>query len=103
MVGACSRKEELMHLGIYDIDGDPTELLAAYDRLIAMMPEGQLVFHACAVRENGITVYDACPSKEAFEKFSTSEEFRGATAAAGLPWPRRIEGLPVHAARAKGV
>ncbi|MFL6049738.1 MAG: hypothetical protein ACJ738_08165 [Gaiellales bacterium] len=92
-----------MHLGIYDIDGDPTELLAAYDRLIAMMPEGQLVFHACAVRENGITVYDACPSKEAFEKFSTSEEFRGATAAAGLPWPRRIEGLPVHAARAKGV
>jgi hypothetical protein len=103
VVGACSRKEELMHLGIYDIDGDPTELLAAYDRLIAMMPEGQLVFHACAVRENGITVYDACPSKEAFEKFSTSEEFRGATAAAGLPWPRRIEGLPVHAARAKGV
>jgi hypothetical protein len=92
-----------MHLGIYDIDGDPTELLAAYDRLIAMMPEGQLVFHACAVRENGITVYDACPSKEAFEKFSTSEEFRGATAAAGLPWPRRIEGLPVHAARARGV
>jgi hypothetical protein len=92
-----------MHLGIYDIDGDPTELLAAYDRLIAMMPEGQLVFHACAVRENGITVYDACPSKEAFEKSSTSEEFRGATAAAGLPWPRRIEGLPVHAARAKGV
>jgi hypothetical protein len=92
-----------MHLGIYDIDGDPTELLAAYDRLIAMMPEGQLVFHACAVRENGITVYDACPSKEAFEKFSTSEEFRGATAAAGLPCPRRIEGLPVHAARAKGV
>ncbi len=35
-----------MYLGIYEIDGDPNELLAAYDRLIAMMPEGQVVFHA---------------------------------------------------------
>ena len=29
-----------MYLGIYEIDGDPGELLAAYDRLIGMMPEG---------------------------------------------------------------
>jgi hypothetical protein len=92
-----------MYLGIYEIDGDPDELLAAYDRLIGMMPEAQVVFHACAVREDGITVYDACPTKEVFEQFSTSPEFRGATEAAGLPWPRRIEGLPLHAVRAKGV
>jgi hypothetical protein len=92
-----------MYLGIYEIDGDPTELLAAYDRLIAMMSESQVVFHACAIRETGITVFDACPTREAFERFSTSPEFRGATEAAGLPWPRRIEGLPIHAARAKGV
>ena len=78
-----------MYLGIYEIDGDPAELLAAYDRLIGMMPEAQVVFHACAVREDGITVYDACPTKEVFEQFSTSPEFRGATEAAGLPWPRR--------------
>jgi hypothetical protein len=92
-----------MYLGIYEIDGDPNELLVAYDRLIAMMPEGQVVFHACAIRENGITIYDACPSNEVFEQFSTSPEFRGATEAAGLPWPRGIEGLPLHAVRAKGV
>jgi hypothetical protein len=92
-----------MYLGIYEIDGDPQELLAAYDRLIAMMPEGQVVFHACAIRESGITIYDACPSKEVFEQFSTSPEFRGATKAAGLPWPRGIEGLPLHAVRAEGV
>jgi len=53
-----------MYLGIYDIDGDSRELLVAYDRLIAGMPEGQLFFHACAVRENGITIFDACPTKE---------------------------------------
>jgi hypothetical protein len=56
-----------MYLGIYDIDGDPDELLAAYDRVMARMPEGQVYFHACAVRENGITIYDACPTREAFE------------------------------------
>jgi len=52
-----------MYLGIYEIDGDPNGLLAAYDRLIAMMPEGQVVFHACAIRENGITIFDACQPK----------------------------------------
>jgi hypothetical protein len=90
-----------MYLGIYDIDGDSRELLVAYDRLIAGMPEGQLFFHACAVRENGITIFDACPTKEAFEKFSTSAEFRNAAEAAGLPWPSKIEGLPPHAIRAR--
>jgi len=90
-----------MYLGIYDIDRDSRELLVAYDRLIAGMPEGQLFFHACAVRENGITIFDACPTKEAFEKFSTSAEFRNAAEAAGLPWPSKIEGLPLHAIRAR--
>lgn len=90
-----------MHLGIYEIDGDPRELLVAYDRLMAGMPEGQVFFHACAVRENGITIFDACPSKEAFEKFSTSAEFRSAAEAAGLPSPRKIEGLPLHAVHAR--
>ena len=90
-----------MHLGIYEIDGDLRELLVAYDRLMAGMPEGQVFFHACAVRENGITIFDACPSKEAFEKFSTSAEFRSAAEAAGLPSPSKIEGLPLHAVHAR--
>jgi hypothetical protein len=90
-----------MYLGIYDLDGDPDELLAAYDRVMAGMPDDQIHFHACAVRENGITIYDACPTKEAFEKFSTSAEFRSAAEAAGLPSPSKIEGLPLHAVRAR--
>jgi hypothetical protein len=92
-----------MYLGIYEVDGDPDELLAAYDRLIAGMPDQDVQFHACAVRENGITIYDACPTKEVFEQFSTSAEFRGATEASGLPWPSRIEGVPLHSVRARGV
>lgn len=91
-----------MYIGIYEIDGDPDELVPAYDRLMAGIPEGQVHFHACAVRADGITIYDACPTKEAFERFSTGEEFRRAAEAAGLPWPSRIEGLPLHAARTGG-
>jgi len=90
-----------MYLGVYEIDGDPDELLAAYDRLMAGMPEGQVEFHACAVRGDGITIYDACPTKEAFERFSSGTEFRAAAEAAGLPWPSRIVGLPLHAVRAR--
>ena len=47
--------------------GDPDDLLAGYDRLMAGMPEDQVEFHACAVREAGITIYDARPAKDAFE------------------------------------
>jgi hypothetical protein len=92
----------LVYLGIYDYHGDPDHLLAAYDRLMADMPEDQLYLHACAVRDNGITIYDACPTKEAFERFSTSAEFRSASEAAGLPAPSGLEGVPLHAARARG-
>jgi len=46
-----------MYLGIYDIDGDPDELLTAYDRVMAGMPDDRVYFHACAVRGNGITIY----------------------------------------------
>ena len=90
-----------MYLGIYEIDGEPGELLAAYDRLMAGMPESQVEFHACAVREDGITIYDACPTKEAFEAFSSGPESRAAAEAAGLPWPGTIVGFPLHAVRAR--
>lgn len=86
-----------MHLGIYRFDGDPDDLLAAYDRLAASMPV-QSDFHLCVRRADGITIYDTCPSQEVFERFSQSSGFRGALAAAGLPEPQ-IEGAPVHASR----
>jgi hypothetical protein len=90
-----------MYLGIYDFAGDPDRLLQAYDRLMAEIPESSVHLHACAVRAGGITIYDACPTKEAFERFSTSAAFRNGAAAAALPEPT-IEGLPLHTALARG-
>jgi hypothetical protein len=76
-----------MFLGSYRYDGDPDELLRAYDRLMSGMPVEQLTFHMCIRRDDGITIYDTCPSEEAFESFSTDPAVRSAMAAAGLPEP----------------
>jgi hypothetical protein len=49
-------------------------------------------------RSDGMTSYDNCPSREAFERFSRSSGFHGALAAARLPAPE-VEGVPVDASR----
>jgi hypothetical protein len=87
-----------VHLGIYEFDGDPDELLAAYDRMMIATANSSLAWHLCAVRPDGIVIYDTCPSEEAFDRFSTSPEFLAAVRDAGLPEPR-VTGRPVHAAR----
>jgi hypothetical protein len=88
-----------MFLGSYDFDGDPAGLLPAYERLLAQYPPDGLDLHVCVIREGGITVYDACPSRADFDGFLASGEFHAAVAAAGLPVPR-VSGLgEVHRAR----
>ncbi len=74
-----------MHLGIYEFTGNPKELLAGYDRLMTAIPQGNVSWHLCAVREDGITIYDTCPSEAVFESFSTNPGFHEAIANAGLP------------------
>lgn len=93
-----------MFLSAYHFDGDGPALLAAYERLMARMPADAIDLHVCVLREGGVTLFDACPSRAAFEEFSQGGEFRAALAAAGLPAPR-IEPLgEVHrAVRREGV
>jgi hypothetical protein len=86
-------------LGAYEFDGDPVALTAAYDRLVAGYPPDALLVHVCVVGEDGITVYDACPSPAVFDAFSTSPEFSEAVRAAGLPTPRVVRLGHVHRAR----
>lgn len=76
-----------MHLGIYRFEGEPDALLAGYERLLGVIPTGQLLLHVCVQRPGAIEVYDACPSREAFEAFAASPEFRDALCGAGLPQP----------------
>ena len=81
-----------LYLGAMQFDGDPSTLLPAYHRMLEGFGIENLDVHLCIVREDGLTVFDACPTKADYEQFSGSEMFRDAVAAAGLPAPR-IEGL----------
>ena len=77
-----------MFLGAFHFDGNQDELLAAYGRLMQTYPPDSLELHVCIHRDQGITVYDACPSRPDFEAFTGGSEFRTALSAAGLPEPR---------------
>ncbi|HYW88463.1 MAG TPA: hypothetical protein VFB50_11870 [Chloroflexota bacterium] len=88
-----------MFLGAFHFEGPVDQLTAAYDRLLAGYPPDSLQLHISVLRDGGITVYDACPSRSDFEHFIASEELRGALAGVGLPRPR-IEAVgEVHTTR----
>jgi hypothetical protein len=91
-----------MYLSIYRFDGDTDELLAAYDRMTEMIPPANIDFHACVVRDDGITVFDACPDEETAMAFQSGPQFRGTLEAVGLPWPRIESAGEIHRARVLG-
>lgn len=87
-----------MILASYEFKGDPTALLAGYERLVALFAD-TTDLQVCVTSEDGIVVYDACPSQEVFEQFSTSRGFADAIASVGLPSPVIRALGTVHRAR----
>jgi len=90
-----------MFLSAYHFHGDPAALAAAHDRLCQRFPPESLDLHVCVLVEDGITVFDACPSREVFAGFSQSPGFRQALAEAGLPQPRLEPLGELHDARVR--
>ena len=80
------------YIGAVHFDGDPDQLLPAYDRMLERFGMDNLDVHLCIVRDEGLTVFDACPTKADYEQFTGSDMFLKAVETAGLPAPR-IEGL----------
>ena len=74
-----------LYLGALHFDGDPGELLPAYRRMLDGFGIDTLDVHLCIAREDGLTVFDACPTREVYEEFTSSGMFRDAVAAAGCP------------------
>jgi len=87
-----------MFLGIYRFEGNADKLLPAYDKLVKMIPPGNLHLQVCISDEKGISIYDACPSREIFEAFSSSQELQTALQGAGLPQPEVSQLGEVHSA-----
>jgi hypothetical protein len=77
-----------MFLGAYHFDGHADELFPAYRRLLDGFPPGVLQVQLCVGTERGLTLFDTCPSRAAFEAFSGGDALRAALVAAGLPQPR---------------
>ena len=91
-----------MHVSIWKFSGDPDELTRGYDALAAETPTDEWTVNLCLRAPDGIVIVDACPTREAFEAFSTSEEFRAARRRHGLPDPSELHDYPVHAAFING-
>jgi hypothetical protein len=87
-----------MYLGTYHFAGDPDQLADAYDQLMTSFAPEQLLVHVCVKTEDGLVIFDACPTIKDFRAFTTSPDVLSAMQRAGLPTPQ-IEGLgPVHRA-----
>ncbi len=76
-----------MFLGRYDFAGDPDELLGAYRRMMTALPPEMIFWHACVRTADGISMLDACPSREDFREFSGGDAFDQIRSASGLPVP----------------
>jgi hypothetical protein len=89
-----------MHASISTFRGDPDDLLARYDAMVAEIPPASIRLHMCLRSDDGIVVVDTCPSREAFDAFFHGGPFRSLLARHGLPDPV-VEDHPVHAAIAR--
>jgi quinol monooxygenase YgiN len=88
-------------LVLFRWEGDPDELLAAYDReLVHPSPREQprRISHTCARANDGIVVTDVWESREDFQKMMDNPEFQKNLEAAGWPSePQLVEVYEVHA------
>ena len=89
-----------MFVGQYDFDGEPEQLLVAYDRLMTEIPVASVFFHTCIRREQGITIIDACPSASDFAATAADPDLRALMRDAGLPTPKVTALGESHAAHA---
>jgi len=89
-------------LGVYRFEGDSEKFLSAYEKLVKMMPQENLHLQICISDGKGISIYDACPSREVFDAFSTSADLQMALVRAGLPQPEVGELGEVHSAYVGG-
>lgn len=91
-----------MHASIWKFTGDTEDLAARYDALLGEMPTTQFTAHLCLRAPDGILIVDTCPSRDAFQAFTTSDVFRSALRRHGLPYPSEIRDYPVHLAVING-
>src|SRR5919107_5649616 len=88
-------------LVVFRWEGDPDELLAAYDRDFEHpipRQQPQRISHTCARADDGVVIVDVWHSREDFQKMMDDPEFQKNLEAAGWPTkPQLVEVYEVHA------
>lgn len=89
-------------LAVFTLNGDPDELLAAYDRAMPAIQDGASetgvpLVHVCARTGDGIRIVDVWESAEALRRFVEHPRFARALRDARLKQPDAVEVSPVHA------
>ena len=87
-------------LVLFRWEGDPDELLAAYDRELEhpiAREQPRRISHTCARADDGMMIVDVWQSREDFQTMMDDPEFRKNLQAAGTPEPQLVEVYEVHA------
>jgi hypothetical protein len=91
-----------MHGSIWHFKGEPDELVRSYEGMIGEIPAANMRLHMCLRAADGIVIVDTCPSKEVFDDFFAGPGFADLCRRNGLPEPKSVSDMPVHAAFADG-
>ena len=91
-----------MFLGTYRFEGDPDILKQGYDRMIETVPHANLHLHLCVPDEQGLTIYDTCPTRDVFMQFSGSDDFRELLNSLAMPAPTITPLGEIHSAFVSG-
>ena len=91
-----------MHASIWKFTGDPDELLARHDAMLAEVPTDGFVAYLCLRAPDGILLVDTCASQQAFEAFVTSDWIADLRRRHGLGDPTEVRDYPVHTAVVAG-
>jgi hypothetical protein len=73
-----------VNLHEYRIDGDPTALLAVWEKEMAPFGD-ELVVHLVTSRPDGITIIDACPTEADFQGWINGDDWARIKKAFGVP------------------
>ena len=92
-----------MHASIWKFSGDPDDLVARYEAMLAELGTSNIQLQLCLRAPDGILLVDTCPSREVFEAFAASPEFAALRARHGMPEPDSVEDHAVAAAVVDGL
>jgi hypothetical protein len=102
IVEAKLLEDAMSVLVLFSWEGDPDELLAAYDRELehpVAREQPRRLSHTCARSDDGVVIVDVWQSREDFQTMMDDPEFQKNLQAAGWPTeqPQLVEVYEVHA------